>query len=192
MIVELPLHAGESNGLRWAQGLTLIELMIVLAIGAILLTVAVPAFDAALKATRLKGQASEFRQALTQARQLAVNRGEQVVVCRSTDGSSCSSGNWEDGWLVFIDDDPQNEKVNSGEEVPAVNQGLQSNYSLRTGGDDTITFRTSGGTNDFDERFRLCGPDGETADAREISLNAAGRAVVRNDTSNWEGAVRCP
>jgi len=174
--------------------LTLLELMIVVAIGAILMTVAVPAFNDVVKTTRLKGQVSTFRQALMEARQLAVNRGQPVTICRSNDQSSCTSNNqWENGWIIFLDDDgngARDTSSGSSETLKTVQQGLSANYSLRSTGSPTITevtFQSSGAPADAGgSTFSLCGPEGDKSDGRDVGLNVAGRAQVT------EGASSCP
>jgi type IV fimbrial biogenesis protein FimT len=172
--------------------MTLLELMIVVAIGAILMTVAVPAFNDVVKTTRLKGHVSTFRQALMEARQLAVNQGQPVTICRSNDQSSCTSNNqWENGWIIFLDDNDDGARdtsSGSSETLKTVQQGLSANYSLRsTGSTTSIRFQSSGApVNAGGSTFSLCGPEGDKSDGRDIGLNVAGRAQVT------EGASSCP
>jgi type IV fimbrial biogenesis protein FimT len=178
-----------------ALGMTLLELMIVVAIGAILMTVAVPAFNDVVKTTRLKGQVSTFRQALMEARQLAVNRGQPVTICRSNDQSNCKDNNqWENGWIIFLDDDgngARDTSSGSSETLKTVQQGLSASYSLRSTGSTTttteVTYQSSGAPADAGgSTFSLCGPEGDKSDGRDIGLNVAGRAQVT------EGASSCP
>lgn len=98
-----------------ARGFTLVELMIVLAIAAILLTLAVPSFTDFVKNNRMVAQNNDFVTALNLARSEAIRRGSRVTVCSSGDGATCAAGGWEQGWIVFVDangdgtvDDPDN------------------------------------------------------------------------------------
>jgi type IV fimbrial biogenesis protein FimT len=53
---------------------------------------------------------NEFLHALYLARSEAIKRGQTVSICKTLDGASCSErGDWNSGWLVFVDldaDDP--------------------------------------------------------------------------------------
>ena len=97
------------------RGFTLIELMIVIAILAILSTVAIPGFRDVIKNNRLATQANHVVAALGLARSEAMKRGRPVTVCASNrTQSACALGrNWSNGYLVWTDVD------NSGGLTPA-------------------------------------------------------------------------
>ena len=80
------------------QGITLIELMIVISISAILVVLAVPNFSSTVRNIRLTTAANDLLASLNLARSEAVKRGRDVVVKKA-------GGNWEDGWEIFIDVD---------------------------------------------------------------------------------------
>ena len=82
---------------RPATGFTLIELMVTLAVLAILLALAVPSFARLLAANRLSTETSELIASLNLARSEAVRRGQGVAL-RAVDDS-----NYSKGWRVFAD-----------------------------------------------------------------------------------------
>ncbi|HUE90567.1 GspH/FimT family pseudopilin [Pseudomonas sp.] len=84
------------------KGFTLIELMVALAVLAILLGIAVPSFSSMLRDSRASTLASELQGALQLARSEAIKRRQGVVVCRrKPDESVCQDGtDWAGGWLV--------------------------------------------------------------------------------------------
>lgn len=84
------------------KGFTLIELMVTLAVLAIVLGIAIPSFNSMLQDSRAASLGSELQGALQFARSEAVKRRQAVLLCRgNAGGSSCENGtNWVGGWLV--------------------------------------------------------------------------------------------
>ena len=89
-----------------APGFTMIELMVVVVVLSVLLTVAVPSFEASMNANRLAGASNELMASLQTARMEAVKRNARVGLCLSKDSNStapvCSTDDI-DGWIVFTD-----------------------------------------------------------------------------------------
>lgn len=77
-----------------SRGFTLIELMITIAILAIVLGVAVPSFQDFVRRNRVTATANNLVSALALARSEAVKRATRVTV---------ASGDWAGGWQVFVD-----------------------------------------------------------------------------------------
>ena len=95
-----------------ATGFTLIELVVALAVAAILLGVGVPSFTAMVRDGRMRSAATELNLALYLARSEAVKRAgtagvRAVTVCARAGDDACSAdpGDWENGWIVFADTD---------------------------------------------------------------------------------------
>jgi len=78
------------------------ELLMTIAVLAILTTLAVPAFNRFILNNRLAGQANEFVAATQLARSEAIKRGVDVAVCSSDDAAACG-GSFTDGWIVLAD-----------------------------------------------------------------------------------------
>lgn len=127
---ELGMSASRS------RGFTLIELMVTLAVAAILLTIGVPSFRDLMIKSRLSGQVQEFYGALGYARSEAIKRGNYVSICKSADGSSCGDNtvSWSNGWIVFANNDNDSPAVRdiSPNEEPLLRvfPALPSNYTL--------------------------------------------------------------
>lgn len=84
------------------RGFTLIELMVVLAVAAILTLVAVPSFTALLARNETASAASELMSSLYLAQNEATRTGHGIVVCASSNGNTCSgSTDWSNGWIVL-------------------------------------------------------------------------------------------
>ncbi len=86
------------------SGFTMLELMIALSIGAILATIAVPSYQSMMVQSRLATQSNEFLTALHFSRSEAVKRGMRVTMCKSSSGTTCTTGSgWQNGWIVYSD-----------------------------------------------------------------------------------------
>lgn len=84
------------------KGFTLLELMITLSVAAILLTIALPSFRGLMHRSQVSSASNELLGSLAYARTEAVNRGQLVSMCASTDYTSCSGSTaYEPGWIVY-------------------------------------------------------------------------------------------
>jgi type IV fimbrial biogenesis protein FimT len=94
----------EMNG----RGFTLVELLVVLAVGASLLAIAVPGYAYLVNASRLTTLTNDLVATLHLARSEAIRRGTRVTICKTSNPMlaqpSCdSAADWHEGWLVFVD-----------------------------------------------------------------------------------------
>jgi len=96
-----------SRSPRLPHGLSLLELMITVAITAILLTLAVPSYQSFVERNRADTATYLLTSLFASARATAVTYRRITSVC-PTDGTSpwCTSdGDWSRGWLMFTDPD---------------------------------------------------------------------------------------
>ncbi len=87
------------------RGFTTIELLIVIAIAAIVAVVAVPSLQGTIHDFRQKTALSLLVSDLNQARSEAIKRNARVLLCvRNTAGTGCATGtNWSVGWIACTD-----------------------------------------------------------------------------------------
>lgn len=77
-------------------GFSLAELLLALAVAALLLGLAAPNFRAVIEGRQLRIAAADLLSAIHLARSQAIARGQSVLLAASGSG-------WEQGWQVFVD-----------------------------------------------------------------------------------------
>lgn len=116
------------------HGFTLVELLVSMAVLAVLLGIAVPSFQAVVASSQLSSRTNDLVGALSLARSEAIRRGVRVTLCKSSDGASCAStGDWDQGWITFVDTTRSgtDAAVDSGETVIQIYQGNANAVSIK-------------------------------------------------------------
>jgi type IV fimbrial biogenesis protein FimT len=125
------------------SGFTLIELVVVLAIAAILLNVGIPSFRNVLQNNRATAMANDLVSVVHFARSEAVKRGREVRL--TAVDPSAAANEWGPGWRVWIDANANN-TYDTGEEL-RVREALDGNATLDSIENVTeIRFRANGFT----------------------------------------------
>tara|TARA_Y100000766_G_scaffold205920_1_gene177719 strand:+ start:914 stop:1435 length:522 start_codon:yes stop_codon:yes gene_type:complete len=129
------------------KGLSLIELLVALSIGAIIMVFALPGFESIIRHNQAQQLAGEWASALRYARSEAIQRAHGVSICPSanTDYSSCGS-NWSMGWIIFPNENEDTVMNNDDTEFPLrVHRQLSNNLTLTAQPSNTlITFSSRG------------------------------------------------
>lgn len=166
-----------------SYGFTLIELMVSITILTILLMIAVPSFKSLLLGNQVKSMANTLDASLILARSEAQKRFAHVVICASSNGTSCT-GNLGQGWIVFVDTNKDN-TVSAGEAIIQKNAAPSGSFSL-TGVNTTYydsqgaaTPTASGGVNNY---YGICASADSTI-CRYICLPRFATPKVVSDNS---------
>ncbi|MEX2496946.1 MAG: GspH/FimT family pseudopilin [Woeseia sp.] len=150
------------------RGFTLLELMVTVAIAAIILSFGVPGFVSFVQNNRAATHTNDLVTALNLGRSEATRRGSPVLLCSSTDGTTCSgSGDWSTGWVVR-----------------SAGGNLLRSWPERSGGAGVISGNVS--QVQFQPRGSIAGgallevrlPDCSGQQGRDVAVNVAGRISV--------------
>jgi len=162
------------------KGFTLIELMMTLAVAAIILTIAIPSFTTFTQKSRLTKQVNLLAASIATARGEAAKRGARVVVCASdsptatTPACSGTIDNWSNGWVVFIDSD-NDLTVDAASDVVATFQ-TENGVSVMNDAAVTLVFNPDGSTTNADLlKFAICDSRGKDQ-GKELTVATTGRA----------------
>jgi type IV fimbrial biogenesis protein FimT len=99
------------------RGFSVTELMIVVAIVAILMALGVPSYRYITNSYRMSAEVNGLLGDLQYARAEAIKEGQPVTTCVSANQTSCTGGvAWAAGWIVFSDPN-NNAQVDAGEPV---------------------------------------------------------------------------
>ncbi len=163
------------------------ELMVAMAIAAIVISAAIPSYRDFMLSTQRSEAATSLYADLLRARSEAIKRNQLVIVCRrdfyATGRPVCDEqpdGTWDEGWIVFVPADGAwsgNEPA-SDAEVIAVGEPVGGAVDISTDLATPVYLSfTAGGRVSDTSRFTICA-SGSTK-GREIRLTLSGHVALR-------------
>ncbi len=155
------------------SGFTLLELLITTALIAIVMAIGVPSMSEFIKNDRLATQINTLVGHLALARSAAVSRHQQVIICASNDQATCSSADWADGWIVFVDVDASG-GFSAGDEMLRAQQALEGTSTLVSSAGAVVTYDNRGFAPASTGSFALCDDRGATH-MKSITISNTGR-----------------
>lgn len=170
-------------------GFTLIEVLVVLALAAILAVLAAPSFNRLIASTRLSAQTTEMLSALQYVRSEALKRNLNVSICHSAAPAdaaptcSAAANGWASGWLVFTDGgtagelDGTDQLLRVGQPATAMTFDVPPRYNHWLGFSSTGRPRAAGAGNGT---ISIC--NGELR--RQLVISRAGRIRLDDTLAN--------
>jgi type IV fimbrial biogenesis protein FimT len=154
----------------------LLELMIVMAIIAIIFAMALPSYDALIQKSQQTIAAKKLLSVINLAKDEAILRRQSIILCGSEDGHSCSVS-WIHGQLILAAD-AHSYHVLHYKKISLAHQQLSWRSSL---GKTYLQFNASG-SSDFQSGAFVLADEKSQQPLWKIMVNAAGRArlVVLN------------
>lgn len=148
---HLPSFPSKPISARRQRGFTLVELVVTIALLAILTTLAAPSFAELLRQWRRDSATRELTTSLQLARSEAIKSSRQIMVCPSTNQTSCTASNeWNTGWIVFVDDgagtvaNANNQTYNTNERVLKAASAQSGTASMVSPGVQWMVFLPNG------------------------------------------------
>jgi prepilin-type N-terminal cleavage/methylation domain-containing protein len=160
---------------RSLSGFTIIELLVAMAVAAVLLGLALPAFDTFIEQRSMTARVNGFISAVNLARSEAVNRGGQVSIQAMNAGNNADE--WGPGYCVVVGtpgncpNDPAvliRQFDNAGTATLDATGGLNGLGTLTFNGRGLMTLGAQG-------TIEIC--EAGVTTGREIAINTIGRAA---------------
>jgi type IV fimbrial biogenesis protein FimT len=171
------------------RGFTALELIVTMAVIAILLTTGVPAFRDYSWNLRMKVAMDNLRSDLNLARGKAISHNIQTVICPSINNDECSGQSaWQDGWIVFSDLNADHRKQDT---EPLLKQAaaiamLNINSSRSR---NYLRFYPNGSAPGSNVSITFCDRRG-AEQAGTITVSNSGR--IRMQTGDTDPSENCP
>lgn len=161
-------------------GFSLIELMVTVAVLAILVAIGLPSFQGSMRSNRVATGTNEFVASLSLARSEAIRSPGGAGICATTNGTLCNGDSWNDGWLVWSDLDGSGEPGGANDRVLRHVEGI-AELEIEPGDADVkkILFDPRGraGTSlNFTIQSTTC-PEGQAL-KRDLTLTPTGQLRV--------------
>lgn len=167
-------------------GFTLLELMVTVAVAAILLTASVPSLIQFVQNNRLKSESLELLSDVYFARSEAVKRKAPVLICHSSNPEAAvpacggDPNAWDSGWLVFASTD-SNDVYDAGvDTLIRVHVPVAEDVDIRSNAlaAATLAFNPDGSTaQGGTARFAVCDDRGEEF-GRQLNVAPVGQARI--------------
>lgn len=171
------------------RGFSLYEMLMTLALVAILLGIGLPSFSGLVARNRMHTEINALFHAIHLARKESIMRHKVVSICPSPDGQSCEPGrDWSSGWIMFEnadrDEPPRRDPGEPLLQAHTVAENVRVTANRRGFTLRATVKRATNGT------FVVCDVAGRAA-PRALVVSYTGRPRVATRTTRGE-PYECP
>jgi len=171
------------------QGFSALELMVSMAIVAILLAASVPAFKNYSWNLRINTAMDSLQTDLVLARRSAITLNTQTVACPAPGADSCSGGSdWQNGWIVFTDLNGDRQRQ-TGEPLLKQSGAVEFVQISSSRSRSYLRFLPNGSAPGSNVSIRFCDQRGARY-AGKVSVSNSGR--IRLQSGGIKATINCP
>ena len=163
---------------RKDAGFTLIEVVVTLAVAAILAVVAGPSIPKLIERQRASAATTSLVTHMAQARMAAITYRRPAILCPSVSGTACDpAGDWSNGWMLFLDRD-NNRRPDHSDDLLRVDLERRSRHLhlLGTRGRPYLRYLPDGRSAGTNLTISICSRRGERLGA--VIVHTTGRPRV--------------
>ena len=164
----------------YEKGFTLIEFLMAVLIAAIFVSFVVPSYYRLIQNNKTITVANKLSSTFSMARAEAIKRGQLVAVCSSANASnsSCGSeGNWNQGWMVFLDID-NNSNINTNSDLLYINQSVADGVTI-TANVANVSYNGVGFLSTGSAQFIIRADNCTGNNGRIVDVSTNGRVSIR-------------
>lgn len=141
------------------SGISLVELIAALAATAVVLGLALPSLSGLLAGQRVRSTLHDLRSDMMLARNSAIARNTQVVLCPRTVDNRCrTDGDWQHGWMLFLDPDRDRQPGQAADILRIRDASIPPRHALRSSR-PFLRYRSDGTSSGTNLTVRMCTDD---------------------------------
>lgn len=176
---------GSAIGAQVRRGFTLVEMVVTVAIVAILLGIAIPSYNETILNMKLTSYANNLVASILLGRSEAIKRNAVVSLCVSSSGTACTGGGWEQGWILMCrtTDSKICDPAGAGTIVIQTQPPLSTGWKLSEAAAlTTIAFQPTG-TGATSADLTVCRSSPLGAMERHVMISTTGRPSTSKTTA---------